>query len=56
MVELKAVVTCDCGKGDIINGPEGGQSLFGTACFQAVNHSERCRGTAKVKPRFVDNE
>ena len=56
MVELQPVVTCSCGMAEVVPEREGGQSLFGTACFKSLKHGELCRGTSKVKSRFVKDE
>jgi len=56
MVELEAVVTCNCGHTQVVPEPEDGPSLFGTASWKALQHTQTCRGTGKVKSRFVENE
>lgn len=56
MSKLQAVITCTCGDVQFVDTPEGGQSLFGTACWQSMRHNEVCRGKPQVKARFNKNE
>ena len=56
MVELQPVMTCSCGMAEVVPEAEGGQSLFGTACFKSLRHESRCVGSSSVKSRFVKDE
>ena len=56
MVELQPVVACSCGMAEVVPEREGGQSLFGTACFKSLQHEGTCAGSSSVKSRFVKDD
>lgn len=54
-MEHGAYLYCSCGQlGNVITEPEGGQTLFGTASFKALQHAKECSATAKVYPVWID--
>lgn len=55
--KIGAYAYCSCGQlNSLVDEPEGGQSLFGTASYKALVHEQDCSGSAKVYPAWVRSD